>query len=634
MLSRGEIQTGLPAELIPQQSRTVHPCQGQLFDAQDRRLGDDQTEIRRVIRIIECDAGAVWRSPWLKSIKDLSECRASRVCRPLEVGWIDGKHCYLVFDWFPTTLATQISAIGGRKSIILSSIFEQLTSSLAQLHSSFGPHGDLRLENIFLDTQQLGEQTHPWIGHTDLCLLPELTKGELLCPDSRKIFPPEWNGELQKPSQSADVYALGLIAIELHLGRQALEGFRKNGRLLPSQQRRLGWANFQWCIKPMLASDPKIRLNDASAVQQRIRAVRRLKRTAKFGVAFAVIMAIAGLFVWQAEKKRGVIAAEMATLETKLQGTEAALIASKRSAEPQGPEGPVPPNAAAQRVWEKNLAAFPSLDLSQVLASMIRDAEPGIKEDLIGFRKRVEDRRADWSRWESSQPAELVQPWADFVKHPWDDDRSKNAAAQLTALQEAECVWWKVICRQTSDWKKFKEDLKDGADGSGSSVHRIVSRWIDQFNAFTEPGKRVAILLKSGTSPKGSGKFRTVDVHVAGSLWALDDETGHDWGEDAAHAYAPELPITFPWQPDQSIQFKMFGERQTLRAGARPLYIDKTFQGPVALWELGRNGSISSGSHSIEIEVKDLPGPPPIPGEIARARLGLAGARIEFPTSE
>ncbi len=315
MLSREEIQSKLPEGLILEQGRSVHHCQGQLFDVLDHRLIKNQFHIRRIIRILKCDTAAQWRDPWLGSLKNLSEQKLTGVCRPLEIGWIDSVHCYLLFDWFPAVLADQIPAAGLKKSDVAWLVFEKLVCALAELHRSIGPHGDLRSENIFLDTQQLEKDTRPWIGHSDLSGLPEWTKSELLCPESRKIFPPDWSGQLKEPSKSADVYALGLLAIELLLGRRAIENFRNNNIISRAQQRQIGWLKYRWLIKPMLGADCKQRFNDAEGVKHQMHLIQGIRRSLQVTGIVLFAVALMSVFLgWQLKNVRQ----EVTKLQTEL----------------------------------------------------------------------------------------------------------------------------------------------------------------------------------------------------------------------------------------------------------------------------------------------------------------------------
>ncbi len=279
-------------------------------------------------------------------------------------------------------------------------------------------------------------------------------------------------------------------------------------------------------------------------------------------------------------------------------------------------------NAKAQELWEKHLAGKQSESFEEAWTSIDPETTPEVRELLKVYRKRVEDQRAHWARWESTQTVDLIQPWNDFQKRPWDEERKRDANEQLAALVNAREIWVEVLGRKKSTWEEFKGDLKVAADANKSSdrIRGIVSTWIDQFNGITGPDKNVTVLLKSGKSPAGSGTYRTVDIHIAGSYLPLDDENGSDWKVETAHTYDPPLAITFSWRPDQSIQFKVFGERQTLRVGIRPAYIDQKWFGPVALWELARDGQIKTGNHTIALEVKGLPGPPPSLPETVRAK--------------
>ncbi len=715
MLNRDEIQSRLPPGLRLNQKRSVPPGAGELYEALDERLAS-KVPLRRHVRILNLDAQAGWHTEWFQILQRLSERNHPGICRPLEMGLLGDRHIYVVLDHYSGVLADQIPQTGLPDRKTAWSVFDQVASSLAELHRSVGPHGDLRTENIVLDTPQLTRQSRLAIGHAELAGLPHWTNGELMCPGARKIFPPEWNRQLGEASATADVYALGLLAVELFEGVSERLRVQQNQKLI-AHWGKIGWLHNRWLVEPMLAAADR-RLKDGPAVWGRMRLLRRIQRGVKIASGclplVAAITVMMGLGWWRWTGQLATQASELSSAQSELVAAQKSLATERESSTSTarsleaareqvrnlerklGERNPQPMDEA-QEVWTKNFVGHLVKEFAAIHESLARTlpadtdgliknwrticeeahfleelrASEGVKtarneayealqkapwdadrkEELVkafwqsflpdsedawdpyeaeaeaiakiplqswlraelsGLLKQVEARRAHWARWSASQPPELIDPWSEFVKSPWDETRRREADAQLAALQRAEAAWKRVVSRELS-WKDFQEQLRTAVETNDVDglARRIVETWIDQFHTFSSPGRKASVTLLRGTSPSGSGRYRTCDVYIANSRFALDDELGHNWAVETAHTYAPPLSFSFPWKPGQSIQIKIYGERQTLRAYGRPAYLNKSFSGPVALWELSQDGSVSEGQHVLEWEVESCPGPPP-----------------------
>lgn len=183
----------------------------------------------------------------------------------------------------------------------------------------------------------------------------------------------------------------------------------------------------------------------------------------------------------------------------------------------------------------------------------------------------------------------------------------------LTALGVAELAWHIVDGRGDLTWDEFRSQLYTAVAATSSPMAATVaSTWINEFNSLAGPSG-LSFQPVTGTSPAKSGGFRMFDVHIDGSQLALDDETtGHTWTDETSASYPEDTtPITAPWRPGQTLQIKVYGERQTARGGLRPAYINQTFGGPIAVWRLAQAGKIETGEHSMTLKVTACPGPPP-----------------------
>ena len=210
----------LPPGLVLTQQLHIPAQYGLAFDAEDRRLVSGPV-VKRLIRVIEARESESWRDKWLSQLREMSKAAFHNVCRPLEFGAAGSDHVYLVFDWFPATLAQQIPATGLVNPQVASSVLRQLVAGLEELHGRLGAHGGLCAEHVFVDSNPISEESHVWIGGVELGHLPHWTDGKRLVPNAYMSFPPEWQGTRREPSKGADVFALGLLAVELLAGNNA-----------------------------------------------------------------------------------------------------------------------------------------------------------------------------------------------------------------------------------------------------------------------------------------------------------------------------------------------------------------------------------------------------------------------------
>ena len=104
---------------------------------------------------------------------------------------------------------------------------EQVLEGLAERHAVGLPHGAWRLSSLQFNTQAVDANTKMVLGDAVGGRVPWLSKGDHFTNELPEYFPPEWNGKLQAPSPQADVYALGVLACELLLGRAAVQRVRQ-----------------------------------------------------------------------------------------------------------------------------------------------------------------------------------------------------------------------------------------------------------------------------------------------------------------------------------------------------------------------------------------------------------------------
>ena len=737
----------LPPGLALIEQLAVPAQHGLAFKGEDRRLLSVPPVVR-LIRVIEARESEEWRDKWLSQLRNLSMDTFHHVCRPLELGAAGADHVYLVFDWFPATLAEQIPATGLVNSQVAYSVLRQLAAGLEELHGRLGSHGGLCAEQVFVDSNSLSVDSRVWIGGVELGYLPYWSNGERLVPKSHESFPPEWQGTLREPSKGADVFALGLLAVELLAGHDARAHIAATPATAAESASRLLQQRGVWWKLPMfvptLLSQVKRRPADGAVARRSFDWWHKCEGVVGpiIAVVVAMLFCTIGVF-WHegtlrsdrdAARDQAASAERSLRVEKDDNRQSASVIESLRGqlgealtkiATIQQPPGPapgsnpplVPPtpsgprpkddkqwwseklggqsvakhdailkslagqtsvkghqqlvewSATVKQAWDgiaqtwtrdelKKGAKKPPREVAymsfrqepwndarklDLLKAFWRDFAAGgrdseekltaikaafqkvpvkswLRTELSASIKPLDVRHAAWQRWES-QPPKLTEPWRKRVDVPWDVDAKLREEEMLVALGVAEREWRTVDGRGDLTWSEFQSQLNTAVGTTMTpTALTVTSVWINEFNSLTGQST-VSFRLLKGTSPGGSGGFRTVDVHVDGSQFALDDETtGHTWPDETTHSYAANTPpITVSWRPGQTFQIKVCGERQSLRGGLRPTYINQTFTGPIAVWRLAQSGTIATGEHSLTLKVTTCPGPPPRPAELKKA---------------
>ena len=215
----------LKQEVLPHDQRTPGAI-GQVFRAEDQRLGDS-AKATRAVRVICRDAEGAWWSRLLHRCRVLAEQPANRLARPLEVGQPRPEVVFLVTDWFPTNLAGQLPAQGLRDLGLIWSVVDQLAEGLAELHAGASrpavAHGDVCPENTFLDSAPLDMRSQIRLGDAAVSQIPSWSNGERFVNRMRVVFPPEWQQKPKEASLQADLYALGVVALQLLVGTAVVE---------------------------------------------------------------------------------------------------------------------------------------------------------------------------------------------------------------------------------------------------------------------------------------------------------------------------------------------------------------------------------------------------------------------------
>ena len=265
-----QLPAGLQVDAVLQQSAVF----GDLFRLFDRRL-DEQAPLERRLRVFEF-GDVAWRAALIKQVRGLCGINSPRLLRPLEAGVLTSGAIYLIEDVLPTSVENQLPPDG--KSLPAGTAWpwiEQILDGLEELHAAGLSHGTWRLDSLLLDTNPVDANTKAVLGDAVGGVVPLISQGGILVDGVSDYFPPEWNGVLKPPSPQADVYALGLLACEMLLGRAVVRNVKAQ-QIAPARVRELLLAKVgnkglsrSRCevLRRMLEPNPKLRPAHARAVR-------------------------------------------------------------------------------------------------------------------------------------------------------------------------------------------------------------------------------------------------------------------------------------------------------------------------------------------------------------------------------
>lgn len=191
-------------------------AQPRLYRAQDVRIG---TPVERLVRLVSLPSGD-WADKLRDRLRQLTLRPLPNVLRPREAGVShDGRWAWIVTDPQASTLATGDFVLGtGLPEADVFALLRQILRGLAALHAAGLSHGGVYPANIVCDPAD-GPERQVWLSGVELGPLAWWSGGNLLRVGSCLYHPPEWNGRTGEPSAAADLYAVGLIACHLLLGR-------------------------------------------------------------------------------------------------------------------------------------------------------------------------------------------------------------------------------------------------------------------------------------------------------------------------------------------------------------------------------------------------------------------------------
>lgn len=423
---------------------------GSVFTAEDRRLGETEPIIRHV-RILRVDEQADWKTDFEARLRLLAQADWPHVQRLLEIGRSeDGKLFYMIYDQPKATLASLLrDAAGIQDHHAAWHLFVQLAQGLETLHDHALVHGDLRPENVIVDSSRLEMDVSASIANVAVGQLAFWSGGELLEDESRHYYPPETNFQLGKPTPKSDVYALGLIGCELLLGRNAVRDLAP-GKHWPQLRSRLQRHRFArsriFVLQRMLDANPRNRLAEGRRVAEAIALGPAWRRRAQQAavvlstlllailvIAFAlkVQQLTSSLDAVNGERKKLEAFAEQLKRENRdLQGEISELKRAQR--EPNDSEShvatPAPVPAAPEEVARKAWADLPANFSPADVDSLIQRQNPPATEKKFLEKWKVLVQQATKDVGTAKENSRQPKALAALRRQPWDDGLRRKLA--------------------------------------------------------------------------------------------------------------------------------------------------------------------------------------------------------------
>ena len=485
----------------------------QLFELDDFRLGT-APPIRRAVQFIEIDSNAEWGDAFKKQLCALTRSSMPHVAKPAEIGRSgDGTLYFMITDRFGARLSSQLTDTGIDPTAAWN-ILREIATGLSEMHKLKLVHGDVRPENVLLDAATIRPDACARLGDSAVGQLAHWSRGRLLHNECRSYFPPEWNGQLGTPSTEADVYALGLIACEMLLGRQVHTRLDTNSgvELWPQLNARLRKRNIPGTriefLAHLLAADPKDRLRDGTAVLAEMnRPESSLQVWRRRAVVIAAIVILAAGTIHWGQTARS-LESEVQTagdellkalgavrkIESELQGTQDELEKCKRdSAEkdkqiaekdmridelikecPGRPPGAPPPDPfeSAKRTWSEHFVGHRANELDELLSRQAVDGE--VRKQLKEWIDAVKQAWTDIALKEG--PATRREnAYYRFRKEPWNPESQKELAQ----------AFWKdhLVSKRVNDQIDSLTRAYGELEGK-SWIKEIIGPWVKNATRF------------------------------------------------------------------------------------------------------------------------------------------------------
>lgn len=651
------LQRGLPNGLVLLRELNDGVEERRTFEISDRRLSQEYP-VRKILWLIEISrANDRERADLLSRIQKLCQLGGNsqnNFMAPQEAFLTKdtGDLCLIISEYASvlsqTLPATEIDPKLAKKLLL------QILEGLSDLHRVELAHGGVRPENISLSTTQITD--HCSARLLGLNVIDRLeTNPEVQRIDDRTYHPPEWSTSDRHPTQSADVYSIGVLTCRLLFGPEAVQSPVNLENSRKELQKHRTW---KW-VAAALAPIPESRPATALQLQELHRRFRRRRMIAWRVASFAGILL---LFGWGISSYSN--AARPATTlnpvpeATGGNGTPVTHLPDPEIEELRQREKDAKEilQRSDQNDPRQHLNALRTLFAISDSQDQNQAREDWWQRDIIhndaakenDFKKKLSDLSADdprrtllseWNRiWEAEVSDKydwirldlLAVPKGDEIERDRKNDRNileKFAAAPWEEKSRADWervrgdyelaakVWRQAAADEKMSWDDFEKALFNASETHVS--HPRIKELLNDWKLIFKNRKSWTLKILEGKTPKASDSHREIAIYqhspwAVAEGWMASGSITETWKVPTTRPEIPAEKITFTWQHGYPIRLMMWGGRSLWSGGARPELFDQTISGPVPLWRLRDPRSLTdpASGASLTVSIQDCPGPP------------------------
>lgn len=605
---------------------------GRVYEVLDARMDSDRP-IRRVLRVVNSDedgAAPLWCEPYWERVHLLAKQTWPNLCTLRDAGQLSPGTPYYMFDACGPRLSDSLAGHKGVNRNAATLIVENLLIALEGLHLQGLAHGDVRPEQIAVAKDR--DRTLALFAEPAIGPLTWWSRGGLLDNRAVAYFPPEWSGRAAEPSPQVDLYALGLVASELILGREALSGDKK---LLPKRLRK-GKASAAYCrfVKRLLAESPSRRPADATAALQEWRSLHERARAFPLGLLTVVLTIFAAVLLLWGVHARGRAMQELARADGQVQELQSALDAERAKAitelhqkldliasdirltapDPGQPPNPPKPDASptseelAKQLWTKAWDESKSSRGEEVLQTLkARLASDDVLPEVREFASRwwTDCRGLSMEAKELELDGVFAARYRSCFQAPW-----RESPAELSqAIRVAVGVW--------TEWMHSNRTWNEvGIEKGGTNLHPdarlLLDQWYQAVN--NRSGKSWTVRMEKATAKSSWYRERILYVYVAERQYYGPQ---HRWTSPKEHTYTAsqnESRVSVKsWKPGEPVDLQLFGDWTRLSGWTYREDLTKRvrYGGPLAIVRLHHSEMIGGKGHeaTLWLQVENCPGP-------------------------
>lgn len=582
---------------------------GEVFEVREAGTPEGERAVH-VLRLLPFDpdhADREWVAKLLQRSRQLMAPPLPHVIGPLQAGELGDGTVYLVEPRLDCALSSQLQTSDPLPPAEARHILEQVLAGLAALHARGIAHGDLRPGNILLSGS--GDRRTAWIGDAALGPLPWWSHGARLGESARHYYPPEWKQQTHEPDFRSDLYALGVLACQMFLGRDAPLDLERSPSSRPPLQSALKRSGAAWPVRRLihaLLAPQAARPADATILLRQYRRWERNESRFPFLCAVVALAVVALILILWYRGQAASLREQLTTAQqerdhfkkenTQLTGIEtqqnreiARLKASteeltqerdrlkeerdrlkKELAAGRGGPPPPPPPAApsseelARTKWQEVVRTTKTIpDRLRSVQKTYEESTPDVQAVLGPWHKRLERDLADSQRWwpHDRTLLELLQRVA---LRPWDAAAEKDLRDRLGALNLAGEKWHEWAYNPEMERDDIEDYNPHGHGGDHGHAYKPEMEWEDiekliesdpEFNLYGGQPREILNGWRSRII-EGKSKGWTVQL-VSGSSKKTNWGTGRlvsigsddekiGWTDSVAHSWAKPTAHTYP----------------------------------------------------------------------------------------